>query len=209
MYNLLMKMGYTYEMIQISNEAILEGIKLKSQFVVSYLYEELFPGIEKFVNSNSGSDNDAQDIFQEAIIIIYQKATNGKIELSSSFKAYFFGVCKNLWLKKLTSVGGGEVTLDESNESNELTFDSDLTEELNIDKDVLMMALYQKHFLELSEECQKLMKLSLQKVSYKEIAKVLGLVNENYAKTRKFMCKEKLKKKIVEDPQYINHFGYE
>ncbi len=197
-------------MNQISDEAIVEGIKLKSQFVVSYLYDELFPGIVHFLENNSGTEDDAKDIFQEALIVIYQKSTGRDFEFTSSFKNYFFGICRMLWLKKI-SRGNLEDSLDNEELAgvNELLFDDDIIGEMKINAHDLMMGLYQKHFLSLSEECREILKLHFQKMPFSEIADIMGLSNEKYAKTRKYMCKEKLKQKIKDDPQFKNYFEYE
>ncbi|MFA4864355.1 MAG: hypothetical protein WC605_11375, partial [Bacteroidales bacterium] len=62
--------------------------------------------------------------------------------------------------------------------------------------------LFQQHFLKLSEDCQKILQLFLGKTSLKEIAEIMGFKTEKYAKTRKFMCKEKLKNSIINDPNF-------
>lgn len=197
-------------MNQISDEAILEGIKLRSQFIVSHLYEELFPVLTKFVQTNSGTEEDAEDIFQEALIVVYQKMSHPGFELTSSFKGFFFGVCRMLWLRKITSSDIDEETLDldEVFTASALAHEDDIARELKIDADVLMMGLYQKHFLKLNEECQQILRLSMRKVPQKEIAEELKLTS-NYVKTRKFMCKKQLIEKIKNDPQYKNYFEYE
>lgn len=210
MYDLLQNSEHYSEMNQISDEAIIEGIKLKSQYVVSHLYEELFPGIVQFVQANSGTEDDAQDIFQEALIVIYQKTSLSDFEFTSSFKNYFFGICRMLWLKKI-SKGNFEDSMEVTDLRGikELLFEEDMSEGLQVESQELMMGLYQKHFLSLSDECRKILKLHFQKIPFSEIAEMMGLVNEKYAKTRKYMCKEKLKQKIKEDPQYKNYFEYE
>lgn len=195
-------------MVKISDEAIIEGIKLKSQFVINYLYDNMFPGIKRFVDSYSGNEDDAQDIFQEAIIIVYQKVLEQHLELTSSFKTFFFAICKNLWFRRYSRTPD-QRELDASIESEMLIYDDELIKELQIDEDMLKLGLYRKYFLELEEDCQKMLKLYIKKASYEEIAELMGYKNENYAKTRKFLCKEKLKKKITNDPLYQNHFNNE
>jgi len=62
--------------------------------------------------------------------------------------------------------------------------------------------LFQQHFLRLSLDCQKVLRLFMGKTSLKEIADIMGFKTEKYAKTRKFMCKEKLKNSIINDPLF-------
>ena len=67
--------------------------------------------------------------------------------------------------------------------------------------------LFQQHFFRLSEDCQKVLKLFMSKTSLKEIADIMGFKTEKYAKTRKFMCKEKLKNSIVNDPSFKKYLS--
>lgn len=195
-------------MKQISDEAIIEGIKLKSQYVINYMYDSMFPWIRKFVENYSGNEEDAQDIFQEAIIIVYQRTLDRHLELSSSFKTFFFAICKNLMFKRYSRTVD-KTGLKDNLTSNALIYDGEIAEELQIDEDVMRMGLYRKHFLELEEDCQKMLRLYFKQASYQEIAEVMGYKNENYAKTRKFMCKEKLRKRIINDPLYQNYINDE
>ena len=63
------------------------------------------------------------------------------------------------------------------------------------------LRLYQQHFLTLSNDCQKILILFMKKMSSKAIAEEMGFKNEKYAKTRKYLCKEELKKRIINDPK--------
>ncbi|MCF8309330.1 MAG: sigma-70 family RNA polymerase sigma factor [Bacteroidales bacterium] len=196
-------------MMQISDEAIVEGIKLKSQYVINYMYDSMFPGIKRFVESHSGSEEDAQDIFQEAIIVVYQKVMKHHLELSSSFKTFFLAICKNLMFRRFSRNKMDKTKLDYAVESDMMMYEGELVEELRIDEDMVKMGLYRKHFLELEDDCKEMLKLYIKKASYAEIAEVMGFKNEDYVKTRKFMCKEKLKKRIINDPLYKNYFNDE
>ena len=61
--------------------------------------------------------------------------------------------------------------------------------------------LYQKHFSEIGEKCQKLLNLALDGYSIREITTILNFSSENYTKKRKTLCKESLFKKIYYDSQ--------
>ena len=66
------------------------------------LYQEYYPTIRSFISKNSGSDQDAADIFQDALIVFYDKIRDENFELSCTIKTYVYSICRNLWLKKLT-----------------------------------------------------------------------------------------------------------
>jgi DNA-directed RNA polymerase specialized sigma24 family protein len=67
--------------------------------------------------------------------------------------------------------------------------------------------LFQQHFLKLSPDCQKVLRLFMGKTSLREIADIMGFKTEKYAKTRKFMCKEKLKNSIINDPFFKKYLS--
>ncbi len=56
-----------------------------------------YPGIRKFIAANKGSREDAEDIFQEVLLIVHQQLKQPDFILSSSLKTYSFGIAKNLW----------------------------------------------------------------------------------------------------------------
>ncbi len=68
--------------------------------------------------------------------------------------------------------------------------------------DELEMRLFRKHFLKLGEECQKVLQMSLDGVSYEEIAKKMGYKSEKIVRNKKYKCKEALIKMIKKDPEY-------
>jgi AraC-like DNA-binding protein len=69
--------------------------------------------------------------------------------------------------------------------------------------------LYQLHFLSLPADCQKILKMFLSKTSLKEISEHMGFKDVSYAKTRKYLCKNMLRKKILRDPRYKMFLHYE
>jgi len=185
-------------MIHYSDEAILEGLRLRSDYIINFIYKEFFPLIRFLVNENGGSDEDAEDIFQDGIIIIYNKINVNQLVLTSSFKTYMYSVCRNLWLQKLKKRKAIFEKLTDVEEYIELPID--VLQEASLEQTELHRII-QIHFLSLEENCQKLLKLFIKNIPLREIASILGFKTEKYAKTRKYMCKEELKKRIANDPR--------
>jgi RNA polymerase sigma factor (sigma-70 family) len=185
-------------MIHYSDEAIQEGLRLRSDYIINFIYKEFFPLIKFLVTQNGGSDEDAEDIFQDGIIIIYNKINLNQFVLTSSFKTYMYSVCRNLWLQKLNK--------------RKAIFDklTDVEEYIDLPKAMLTEAsveeaelhrIIQIHFLSLNEDCQKVLRLFTKNIPLRDIASIMGFKTENYAKTRKYLCKEELKKRIADDPR--------
>ena len=60
-------------MIGYSDEQILKGILRHDNLILQHIYKQYYYNINYFIRKNQGSDDDASDIFQEAVIIIYRK----------------------------------------------------------------------------------------------------------------------------------------
>ncbi|MEL6847399.1 MAG: sigma factor [Bacteroidota bacterium] len=82
-------------------EEILAGFASRDRGILSQVYEDLFPLIRNMILKNAGQEADALDIFQEAMVIVYEKAVNGEMQIRHSFKSYFYGLCRLQWLMKL------------------------------------------------------------------------------------------------------------
>ncbi len=178
-----------------NDEAIIEGIRNKDHEKIRFLYRNYFESIKRLVFKNSGNAEDAEDVFQDALVIIYKKIRNDELKLSCSLKTFMYAVSRNLWLQKLQKKDNKTDSFvdveDDGREPFELNEDFVEHEKYN---------LYQKHFMKLSEDCQKVLKLFLKKVSLKEIAKIMGFSSVDYTKTRKYLCKKNLKERILNDP---------
>ena len=186
-------------MVHYTVEAIIEGIRSSDNNVLQFVYRKHYPKIKFFVLKNCGTDDEAKDIFQDAIIIIYKKIRDGSLVLDCSFRTYLYSVCKFLWLKQLKKKNKSLETNSEGLDLIEI--DDDLE---NLYNENERYKLYQHHFEMLNKDCQKVLKLFLKKVPLKEIAMEMGYSSEKYAKKRKYQCKEILVKSIQNDTKYNN-----
>lgn len=185
-------------MIHYSDEAIIEGLRLRSDYIIKYIYQELFPMILFLVTKNNGSEEDAEDVFQDSLIIVFKKIKANEFDLSCSFRTYLYSVSRNLWLQKLSK--RKQFSREFSDVETYITMTDYALSEKNQDE-LEKFRLYQQHFLTLNDDCQKVLLLFMKKVSLKDIAIEMGYKTEKYAKTRKYLCKEELKKRIINDPK--------
>jgi len=177
------------------NKSILESLQSQKNDDINYLYREYYPSIKHMIISNSGTSFDAQDVFQEALLIIIQKARNNDLELTCSIKTYLYSICYNMWLRQL-SRKSKEVIL---NDTIEIFDDTDHDQRLLDEK---LYEIYRLNFEMLSPEYQKILNMYLSHYSMNKITEEMGYKNENYSKVRKYLCKEKLKKNIHNDQEY-------
>lgn len=160
------------------------------------MYQQLFPAIRKLVQDFGGSEADAKDVFQDATIVIYEKAQKPDFQLTSQFSTFFIGICRNLWMSRRQKKSASEVTIPE-----EAKYMAD--ESLEIDLlQVERGKLFYKALRELGEDCQKLLQLFFQKYSMEEIAQEMGFGSEGYARRRKSQCKDRLVEIVKHAPEY-------
>lgn len=185
--------------ISFCDEEIIEGIRLRDNKVLEFVYDSCYPMIQDLVRNHHGSSDDAQDIFQDAMVIIYSKVKNNNLILFCAFKTYLYSVCKRLSLKFI------ENKRREANFTRELPKPVEAQTELaedSFESEVEKYNIFRQHLLGLSEDARKLLRLYMDNYSFKEISEMMGYSSENYAKTRKYAFKEELKRRIYDDPYF-------
>lgn len=167
--------------------------------LVREIYDRFSENISRMVTRNNGSLKDAKDLFQEALIIIYEKAVKGDFVLSCPFEAFLFLICKRKWLNELKKRGREGVTTDEErlsiHEPDALT----LAEETEAENE--RNNLFWKKFKALGDRCQELLKLSWGGISMEEVASKME-VSYGYARKKKSECIARLMKLVKSDPAY-------
>ncbi len=187
-----------------SDEQIQKGILRHDNVVLTYIYKNYYYKINAFILKNTGKEEDAGDIFQEAIVIIYRKLKENDLLFENrSFEVYLFSVCRYLWLKSLKDRRKEKEKINESLPFNDEIYDEDLSTLVEKNERYL---LYQKHFKSISTDCQKILQMFFNKVPVKQIAQVMGFKSEKYVKTRKYKCKELLIERIKQDIHYKKTF---
>lgn len=183
-----------------TDDQILKGILRHDNVVLAFIYKQYFYKVNAFIRKNNGDEDDVNDVFQEAIIIIYRKLKENDLLFENrSFEVYLFSVCRFLWLKQLEKRRIEQEKLSDSLPFQEDIYDDDLV--AVVDKNERYL-LYQKHFRNISTDCQKILQLFFDKVPIRQIALIMGLKSEKYVKTRKFKCKELLIERIRQDNEY-------
>jgi len=181
-----------------TDEDIIDGLKKRDSLIIRYVYKEYYPTIKFLITTNSGTETDAEDVFQDALVVLYRKIAKENLVLTSSFKTFLYSICRNLWLQRLDR----RVFSNEFLDMEGLSELQEISSSEQADEEHEKYRLFQQHFFKLSEDCQKILKLFMSKVSLREIAEIMGFKTEKYAKTRKFMCKERLKNSIINDPNF-------
>jgi RNA polymerase sigma factor (sigma-70 family) len=176
---------------------LIEGIRNRDNRILTIIYKEVFPVVRYYVLSNGGSQDDAKDVFQESIIIVYKQIGQDSFKPHTGFEAYLYGISRLIWLKILRnrSIHDRYLVRIEEPEESYYPPESAMEEELE-------MRLFRKYFLKLGEECRRILQLISEGVSYDEIAGEMGYKNEKVVRNKKYKCKEALIKMIKTDAEY-------
>lgn len=177
-------------------EVLIRGILEGEPVVVSQFYTDNLPKVTRYILKNSGDAVDAQDIFQDAMMLVYQKLNSNSLELECTLATYVFAVCRNLWmnaLRKKRKMVFNDTIVDISKDMNESIVETIHTSEKKL--------LYQKHFANLGSNCRSLLLHFFDGTSMIKISKIMGY-SEGYTRKKKFECKEKLLVMIAKDPLY-------
>ena len=181
-----------------SDENLLKGLREHRIDCIEFIYKDYFPLVKSIVTKNSGNYQDVEDVFQDGLVALYQKTNNGPLSLNCTLKTFFYSVCWNIWMQRLDRKWR-LLYQDEflAEPQTEYEYEAKEQDEEKLEK----MRLYHLHFTELPTECQKLLQYFVNRTPLKTIAQIMGFKDERYAKTRKYLCKNMLRKKIMNDPR--------
>lgn len=183
-------------MRKFSNEEIIEGIKRHDHTVLSHIYERNYKIIEHLVLSNGGTRDEAADVFQESMIIVYNKVRENQLTLTAYFDTYLYGVCRLVWmalLRKRNSYVPAELV------SERVISDDDI--QWNMIQDEKHQLVWH-YFSKLTADCQKVIRLFFEGKSIREITEIMHYSSEQHTKNRRLRCKERLINIIMKDPRY-------
>ncbi len=190
-----------------SNEMVLKGLLERDEKFISYVYRISFPQIRSLVLRHSGTQADVEDIFQDGLMVLYDQMLTGTLQLSCSVKTYLYSVCRYLWLRRLQRKN--RLMYQDNCRAEELDAEYDCFTVLPDERQQALRRLLDKHLNQMSDGCRELLMLYAEKKSYAEIAEIMHFKNEGIAKSRKYRCKETLRKKIENDPEFKQLDEYE
>lgn len=174
----------------------IEAIRTGDPLQLKHLYRQLFPMIKDLVWKNGGSEQDAKDLFQDAVMVVYHVSRKPGFELTSQFSTFLYGIAWNLWRSRRKKKSNSEVMISE--DAQYIADDLPEFDHLKLER----QSLFDKAFAQLGEDCQKLLLLFFQKKPMNEIAAEMGYGSEGYAPRRKHACKERLVELIKSFPEF-------
>lgn len=168
---------------------LLKGLAKNDKKATETIYRSNFNVIQAMILNNNGDEDDAKDIFQESMVVLFEKSRLADFELTCSIKTFLYSVARRLWLKKLAS---NNKTISHHEEIDIVSVDEDL--EVHEKKDA-EYELMQQSISKLGEPCKSILEaFYFKKQNMQEIAENFGYTNAENAKNQKYKCLMRLKK---------------
>ena len=165
---------------------VLDRLANGEEEVLDYLYKKHYRMMVNVVLRNNGSEEEAKDIYQEALVVFWQKAVSKNLVLTSKISTYLYSICQNLWRKELDRKS--RLTNEEKDGEYFQSHESDEN------RKIVLSCIE-----ELGDTCKKiLMFYYFDGMSMGDIAKKLNFANTDTAKTKKYKCKKRLDNLIKE-----------
>ncbi len=170
-----------------SDSELLSGLTSQDEKVLKTFYSKYLLRVRKYVLSNNGSDEDARDLFQDVLLVLFQKVRKPEFRLTCALGTYIYSVARFLWLKELSKRKW--VSYQDVNREEVADIDADIS---FVNEKNERLLLFRKCFEKLSEACRKVLILFNEGLSITEITKVMGYTSEQHTKNRRYRCKQSL-----------------
>jgi len=180
-----------------SEEALITGIRNDNSAILEYVYLTYFPIIEGFVIHNQGSRDHAKDVFQDAMMVVFNRVRSGELILTCKFGTYLYAICKNIWIQERKKY---LLHAEKLRQQPMVVNDPGPTDDPLLQKHLTQ--LFNKHFDELSNDCQKILSMYFNNFSVEDIRVAMNYKDLHHAADRKYRCKKSLIKRIVNDPLF-------
>ena len=173
----------------------LAGLAAGRREATEAIYRRHSSTIIGWVCANGGAEPDGDDVLQEALVVLFQKAQDESFRLTCRIGTYLFAVARHIWLKRLEKRSRGPVALADdagADESADRAYEDDLRahHERELHYEALDAALDQ-----LGEPCRGLLRAFYHEgKSMADIAAAAGYTGTDTAKTQKYKCLARLKK---------------
>lgn len=162
------------------DEEVLERIRKGDETALQYLYKKHYRMMLHLVLKNNGSEVEAQDVFQDALILFWEKAQKPDFVLTAKITTFLYSICQNLWLKELSKKQ--RISFEEKDEA--------IIEDWEQNERIQAIHIC---INKLNETCRKILQLYyFDNLSMQDIAQKLGLANADTTKSKKYKCKKEL-----------------
>lgn len=185
--------------IRFSDDELVEAIRDKNmrEEAIRQLYQEHAEITRSFIKGKGGTEQDADDIFQETVISFIEVIQKEKFRQESSVRTFLMSISKHLWYNEIRrrQRASNRENLYESGRETEESDVRDLIGDREMKKQLHQL------LANLGESCRKILELFYyENLSMKEIVLQMHYENEQVVRNKKYKCLQQLTDKIKENP---------
>jgi len=173
-----------------SDKDIISQLQEGDGKVIKYLVNEQLPVVSYYIIRNGGTEEDAKDVFQDALFILIKKLRSGNFELVSSFSTYLFAICKNLWLMVLEKRKAAEnyrIIVPATDIEDDL---SEISDQLIYEK------IFMKSYQGMDDQCRTILRMYWKEIPPEKIAATLDY-GPGFLRKKKSQCMKEFKRRIL------------
>jgi len=179
-----------------SDQRFINGLVNNDTGVINEIYKRCAGKVKSWIIFNSGNEDDAGDIFQEALMDVYRQAKYKNLELTCPFEPYILLICKRKWLNEIKKRSILPVT---NSEEDLLHIGEDVFANADeLEKQEAQSRLFFKAFEKLGERCREIISWSMKGEAQEKVAETLG-VTYGYLRKKKSECMASLIKMVQSD----------
>ncbi len=171
-----------------TDQALFEALCAGDSEALRFIYAKYEPEINRWICRNNGNAEEAADIFQEALLTIFDNYCGKANTHMTSFGGFLFNICRNKWRNQLRKNKRVEIIRMEEPSQYESEGEDLLAQAIAAEEDFLRQEALDKTFTQLSQLCQKLLELVAQGAKPETIIEKLGMTNANAVYQRKKAC---------------------
>jgi RNA polymerase sigma factor (sigma-70 family) len=178
---------------RVSDESLVERIRKNDRTVLGDLFIKFEKVVFKHIQMHGGSLDDAKDMLQESIIVLWQNVSAGRFKLQSKLSTYLVAVAKNKWMVEMRT---RKRFVQDDPPDHAQPAEPGILDKIVNDETLerVRIALEQ-----ITPICKQLLLLFyFEERSMEEIAEILSFANMNVAKAKKYQCKKALQDVVMQ-----------
>jgi RNA polymerase sigma factor (sigma-70 family) len=188
-----------------NDEQLVSSLAIGESKAINYIYKNFYPTIEKMVFKMNGSTDDAYDVFQDSVTILYEKAKANNLHLTCQLSTYLTAIARHIWFKKLTQKKQQSFSVLYENMDEDIHHvEDDVSRFFEFEKNASKLT---SSIAQLGEPCKGVIEaFYIHSKSMQDIVELYNYTNTDNAKTQKYKCLNRLRKIFFsEKEQKLDH----
>lgn len=186
-----------------NDELLISSLAIGESKAINYIYKHFYPTIEKMVFKMNGSTDDAYDVFQDSMTILYEKAKTNNLHLTCQLSTYLTAIAKHMWLKKLSKRKQQSFSVLYDNMDEDVAVDDDLSKFFEFEQHANKLT---QSLTQLGEPCKSLIEsFYMHDKSMQDIVEIYQYTNTDNAKTQKYKCLNRLRKLFFNEKEKVGN----